>query len=185
VTLHALGEALKEGQAGRRRVVLIDEIDKAPRDFPNDLLNELDQWGFTVRESGARYEAVVWPIVVITSNSERQLPDAFLRRCVFCYIPFPDASQLAPILAERVGNPDLSQHLCDMAVQAFLKVRQVPDLDKPPATAELLGWVRVLIREGVDLERLASSAHIAEFPALGVLLKTQLDYERVARSKLP
>ena len=184
VSLQALGEAIKEGSAGRRRVVLIDEIDKAPRDFPNDLLDEIDQWEFTVRETSERYAATTHPVVVITSNSERQLPDAFLRRCVFCFIPFPDEKQLRRILTERLTGQGVSERLGELAVKAFLRVRQLPELDKPPATAELLGWVRVLLKEGVDLERLASSMHIAEFPALGALLKTQLDYERVKGARL-
>lgn len=181
VTLQALGTAIKEGMSGRRRVVLIDEIDKAPRDFPNDLLDEIDQWKFTVRETGEQFESKVQPILVITSNSERQLPDAFLRRCVFCYIPFPDRKQLNMILAERLAGQGASERLVDLAIQAFLRIRELPELDKPPATAELIGWVRVLLREKADFAKLATSTPLSEFPSLGALLKTQLDYERVQK----
>ena len=181
VTLQALGQGIKDGQEGRRRVVLIDEIDKAPRDFPNDLLNELDQAEFTITETGAHYRATMRPFLVITSNSERQLPDAFLRRCVFCFMRFPSAEHLSQILFERLSSLNVSSHLCDLAVSAFLKIRRLPDLDKLPATAELIGWMRVLLREQVDVGRLATEIPISDFPALGMLLKTQLDYERVAQ----
>lgn len=179
VELNALGAAIEEGMKGRRRVVLIDEIDKAPRDFPNDLLDEIDQWQFTVRETGKHYEAKVQPIVIITSNSERQLPDAFLRRCVFCYIPFPSTALLKDILKQRLPGQGLSEQLVDLAIRAFLRMRELPDLDKPPATAELLAWIRVLMKEKCDLQELATTKSLADYPALGALLKTQADYGRV------
>lgn len=183
VEFQALGQAIREAEAGRQRVILIDEIDKAPRDFPNDLLDEIDQWDFPVRETGARHRAsTVRPVLIITSNSERQLPDAFLRRCVFCYIPFPKPAELAKILQERLSDSKLGEQLAETAVQAFLRIRQLPELEKPPSTAELLSWVRVLLRERVNLQALASQVPIAEFPALGALLKTQSDYERVVPS---
>jgi MoxR-like ATPase len=146
----------------RRTVVLIDEIDKAPRDFPNDLLNEIEAMSFTVKEvkdidgtkqdltinADARYR----PVVIITSNSERDLPDAFLRRCVFYHIPTPDEEQLRAIVAGRLRpGPEFTQQMRDRAVKHFLELCALPGLEKPPATAELLVWMRVLELENLDV----------------------------------
>lgn len=201
--LVGLGEALADP---RRRVVLVDEIDKAPRDLPNDLLRELDQGRFTIkeipvgagehasgllREMGRAKEDPSRPVVVITSNVERQLPDAFLRRCVFCHLPFPDRKSLAAILRARVkdGEPPLLDRLVDV----FVTLRQVP-LTKKPGTAELIDWVSsamALFDPGAldeVLERFMSTntaradkARLGwrDLPALSCLIKLREDLERL------
>jgi len=155
VEWRALGTAIRSPQ---RRVVLIDEIDKAPRDFP---------------ELGQTFEATHRPVVIITSNSERQLPAAFLRRCVYHRIEFPSASILHDILRERLG--DLPERLVDIAMHRFFEIRGFKDdLDKPPATGELIVWVKVLKRAGVDPEAL-ERAKLAELPHGGTLIKSEHD----------
>jgi len=171
VRWNALGEAIRSPV---RRVVLIDEIDKAPRDFPNDLLDEIDQMAFEVPTLGVKFTATERPVVIITSNSERQLPDPFLRRCVFHRIEFPRADRLAEILRERLGDANLPQRLIDVAIRRFEEVRSLPALEKKPATSELIAWVRVLQATGVntdDLDRIAVSA----LPATSLLAKTEQD----------
>ena len=178
VRWNALGEAIR---APSRRVVLIDEIDKAPRDFPNDLLDEIDRMEFHVPELSLRYKATERPVVIITSNSERQLPDPFLRRCVFHRIEFPTKDRLQQILAQRLGHLRLSERLVDVAVRRFEEIRALPGLEKKPATAELLAWTKVLSVNGVDagnLERLS----LLELPAKSALLKTDADARRLARA---
>lgn len=174
----ALGEAIRSPM---RRVVLIDEIDKAPRDFPNDLLDEIDRMAFTVPELGLTYQAEVRPIVIITSNSERQLPDPFLRRCVYHNIEFPSGERLATILQERLGHLQLSEHLVSVAVQRFEELRMVPQLQKDPGLGELLAWVRVLVRAGIAPEQLRQ-AQLAALPFQGALIKNHDDLRTVARS---
>ena len=171
VRWNALGEAIR---SPTRRLVLIDEIDKAPRDFPNDLLDEIDQMAFKVPALGVEFKATERPVVIITSNSERQLPDPFLRRCVFHRIEFPSAAQLQQILRERLGHLNLSQALVDAAVKRFGEIRELPGLEKRPATGELLAWVRALAATGVDAADLERRI-LADLPAGGALLKTEAD----------
>jgi MoxR-like ATPase len=167
---NALGEAIR---SPTRRLVLIDEVDKAPRDFPNDLLNEIDQMEFRVPALDLVFKATERPVVIITSNSERQLPDPFLRRCVFHRIEFPDADRLKQILQQRLGHLNISQSLLDAAVRRFNQIRDLPGLEKRPATGELLAWVRALVSAGVDAQALERS--IGETPATAALLKTEPD----------
>jgi MoxR-like ATPase len=173
----ALGEAIK---SPAQRVVLIDEIDKAPRDFPNDLLNELDKMEFSVPELERTYVATTRPVVLITSNSERQLPDAFLRRCVFHRIDFPGREMLQNILRERLGHLNLSQALVDVVTRRFEEVRATPGVEKKPSTAELIAWVRVLAAAGVDPAAL-SAMPLADLPFTGVLLKSDQDGAALTR----
>lgn len=146
-----LPERLK-GRGPTRSVVLIDEIDKAPRDVPNDMLNELEDMEFTVAETGESFRADpdLRPVVIITSNSEKALPDAFLRRCIFYHIPFPDADRLARIARSRLNlDGDFNNGTLDSAIEHFQEIRGL-NLRKPPATAELLEWINVLQHHGID-----------------------------------
>jgi MoxR-like ATPase len=172
VKFRALGEAIEKQQ---RCVVLIDEIDKAPRDLPNDLLDIIESKRFTVDEMNKEHTTKEPPIVVITSNNERQLPEPFLRRCVFHHIKFPDKQQLARILQTHFGDR-LSAGLAEVAIARFedLRARQ---LEKPPATSELIKWCWVLVRAGVPEAKL--KVPLAELPHLGALLKTQQDHASI------
>ncbi|HEY0991662.1 MAG TPA: MoxR family ATPase [Kofleriaceae bacterium] len=163
----ALGEAIRSPTTV---VVLIDEIDKAPRDFPNDLLNELDRMRFEVPEvePALQFRASVKHFVLITSNSERRLPLPFLRRCVYAHVEFPDPDTLARIVELHCGAP--ARSFAAAAVRRFLELRAVPGLVKTPATGELIAWVRVLQRLGIDETRLAELP-IGELPALETLVK--------------
>ncbi len=174
---NALGEAIR---AKTRRLVLIDEIDKAPRDFPNDLLDEIDQMEFRVPELQMKYRAEHRPVVIITSNSERQLPDPFLRRCVFHRIEFPNADRLESILEQRLGHLGLSDRLGTVAVRRFEEVRAIPGLDKKPATGELIAWVRVLRSLNVNVDVIERSS-LKDLPSPGALVKTEQD-SRLLRS---
>jgi len=173
---NALGEAI---QAPARRVVLIDEIDKAPRDFPNDLLDEIDRMEFHVPELGLRYKAAERPVVIITSNSERQLPDPFLRRCVFHRIEFPEKSRLQQILVQRLGHLKLPERLIESAIRRFEEIRAVPGLEKKPATAELIAWTKVLSANGIDASQLERFS-LTDLPAKSALLKTDADSRRLS-----
>ncbi len=173
-----LAEAIR---SETQRVVLIDEIDKAPRDFPNDLLDVLDRMVLHVPELDLREEAKHRPIVVITSNRESQLPDPFLRRCVFHYIAFPSPERLGEILAQRLRGLELGDALRDRMVERFLELREIDGLEKKPATGELLMWARVLIGAGVSLETLQQE--LAQLPHLGALLKSHEDVLRVRRTR--
>jgi MoxR-like ATPase len=167
---------IKLGPLGRafastsRVVLLIDEVDKADIEFPNDLLHELDRMQFVVNETGDEVKAKERPVVIISSNNEKELPDAFLRRCVFHFIDFPDAELMKKIV--RVHHPTLEQELIDQAVVAFYELRELPRLRKRPSTSELVDWIAVLKRSGVGRERL-----VKELPLLGVLLKKEQDQE--------
>ena len=172
---NALGEAIL---SPTRRVVLIDEIDKAPRDFPNDLLDEIDRMEFYVPELGLRYKAAERPVVIITSNSERQLPDPFLRRCVFHRIEFPDKARLQQILVQRLGHLELPERLIESAIRRFDEIRALPGLEKKPATAELIAWTKVLSANGVDASQL-ERFNLTELPAKSALLKTDADARRL------
>lgn len=173
VAYQALGQAIR-GDA--RRVVLIDEIDKAPRDFPNDLLHELDRMSFSVPELklDRPFTATVRPIVVITSNSERQLPQPFLRRCVFHHIEFPDRDRLCNIVQQRLGPLGLDLGLVTAAVDRFVAIRELPRLSKPPATSELLAWVQALATRGATARDLSAAA-LRSLPLWQTLIKSQED----------
>lgn len=176
ITYRPLGEAIRSSE---QRLVLIDEIDKAPRDFPNDLLDEIDRMLFTVPETGERFEATHRPVVVITSNSERQLPDPFLRRCVFHEIQFPSPARLQEILEERLGYLNLSNALAQAATKRFLQLRDLASLEKQPATGELIVWVKVLREAGVDPDALGR-APLSELPFPGAVVKTRHDRQVLA-----
>ena len=162
-------------------VVLIDEIDKADIEFPNDLLRELDRMEFYVYETQQTIEARYRPLVVITSNNEKELPDAFLRRCFFHYIRFPDRDTMERIVA--VHFPDLKKALLAEALEVFFNLREVPGLKKKPSTSELLDWLKILLAEDIPPEALKSSDRKAFIPPLhGALLKNEQDvhlFERV------
>jgi MoxR-like ATPase len=165
IRLGPLGEAFA---AKERRVLLIDEIDKADLEFPNDLLHELDRMRFRITETGDEVVARERPVVVITSNAEKELPDAFLRRCVFHYIEFPERDLMARIV--RVHHPDLGDKLLDEALRAFYALRDVQGLRKRPSTSELIDWIAVLRRAGI------ASVELEEgMPFLGALLKREQD----------
>ncbi len=172
IKMGKLGEAFT---SEARVVLLIDEIDKADLEFPNDLLWELDQMEFTIPETHATVKAVQRPIVLITSNAEKELPDAFLRRCVFHYIEFPDEAMMERIV--RVHVPQLDKRLLDLAMQAFYWLREVPGLQKKPSTSELIDWVQALARGGVDHKEIA-----ARLPFMGVLLKKDHDVDVAQRA---
>ncbi|MBN8738850.1 MAG: AAA family ATPase [Lysobacterales bacterium 69-70] len=166
----------------RRAVVLIDEIDKADIEFPNDLLRELDRMDFHVYETGETVRAKQRPIVMITSNNEKELPDAFLRRCFFHYIRFPDADTLAAIV--EVHFPGLKRELLHEALTAFLALRETPGLKKKPTTSELLDWLKLLLAEDLAVDTLRErNAKKAIPPLYGALLKNEADvqlFERIA-----
>lgn len=142
------------GKGPTHSVVLIDEIDKAPRDVPNDMLNELEEMAFTVKETGRSFAAgdTYRPVVIITSNSEKNLPDAFLRRCVFYHIAFPDRDRLREIVRRRLPhNGAFSEEMLEHAIEHFQELRQL-NLRKLPATAELLAWLSILQQRGIDVK---------------------------------
>jgi len=175
VEYEALGRAIVEGKP---RVVMIDEIDKAPRDFPNDLLNEFDRMCFTVWELPKEQRekaSEVRPIIIITSNSERQLPLPFLRRCVFHRIDFPDEGGLRRIVEERLGDVDLDGGLVTAAVERFREVREVKGIYKRPATGELLAWTFALHAQGKTGQEVRD-AQLSRLPLWQVLLKDWDDY---------
>src|SRR6187401_1852679 len=155
-------------------VLLIDEIDKADIEFPNDLLQELDRMSFDVYETGERIEAKERPIVVITSNNEKELPDAFLRRCFFHYIKFPDRETMQAII--DVHFPGIQKILVSKAMDIFYQVRNLPGLKKKPSTSELLDWLKLLVAEDIPLEVLQSKEDkVAVPPLVGALLKNEQD----------
>ena len=171
IKLGKLGIAFtKEKQA----VLLIDEIDKADLEFPNDLLWELDQMEFYIPETGETIKAKQRPIVIITSNAEKELPDAFLRRCIFHYIAFPDQEMMARIV--RAHYPDLEQNLLDACLNAFYRLRSLAGITKKPATSELLDWIQALIIGGVSEDELKE-----KLPFIGVLLKKTEDLTLAAK----
>jgi MoxR-like ATPase len=168
--------------AERRPVLLIDEIDKADIEFPNDLLQELDRMEFHVYETGATVTAHQRPVVVITSNNEKELPDAFLRRCFFHYIRFPDADTMRAIV--EVHFPGIKQRLVAEALKLFYEIREVPGLKKKPSTSELLDWLKLLMVEDIGPETLRERDPKKLIPPLhGALLKNEQDvhlFERLA-----
>ena len=165
-----------------RPVLLIDEIDKADIEFPNDLLQELDRMEFFVYETGETVKAVQRPIVIITSNNEKELPDAFLRRCFFHYIKFPDADTMRAIV--EVHFPGLKARLAAEALKIFYDIREVPGLKKKPSTSELLDWIKLLLNEDISPDVLRESDPRKLIPPLhGALLKNEQDvhlFERLA-----
>jgi MoxR-like ATPase len=170
IKLGPLGQALK---AERRVVLLIDEIDKADLEFPNDLLHELDRMRFRVQETGDEIVAAERPVVIITSNNEKELPDAFLRRCVFHFIDFPDPSFMRRIVA--VHHPDLTGTLVDQTLKVFFEIRSNTRLRKRPSTSELIDWIAALKRAGI-----ADVKFDAELPFLGALVKKEQDMVALA-----
>jgi len=171
---------IKYGALGRsflaeqRVVLLIDEIDKADMEFPNDLLHELDQMTFDVYETGETHTARHRPIVVITSNNEKELPDAFLRRCVFHYIAFPERDTMESIV--RVHHPEVEDELLAQVLQRFYWLRDLPEVRKRPSTSEVIDWIAALRRAGISAEKIET-----EIPFLGVLMKRESDLEVAER----
>lgn len=170
IKLGKLGEAFV---ADKQPVLLIDEIDKADLEFPNDLLWELDRMEFYIGETKEIVKAVKRPIVIITSNAEKELPDAFLRRCIFHYIAFPEPEKMRDIV--KVHYPDVEDKLLGRAMDAFYQIRSMRDIQKKPSTSELLDWLQALRLSGISLERIEE-----EFPFIGVLLKKNQDIDVVA-----
>ena len=173
VHLGQVGEAF---EAEDRCILLIDEIDKADLEFPNDLLWELDQMEFTIPQTGRTVKAKQRPIIIITSNAEKELPDAFLRRCIFHYIDFPDEELMRRIV--EVHYPNLEQNLLDQAIAAFYWVRSLPSIQKKPSTSELIDWIRALTYSGIPYKRI-----MEEIPFAGVLLKKNEDLDQLEKSK--
>ncbi len=171
IKLGALGQAFA---AQDRHVLLIDEIDKADLEFPNDLLRELDEMRFTIVETGDEIVAGHRPVVMITSNNEKELPDAFLRRCIFYYIEFPDVPLMRRII--DVHHPHLDAKLLDQVLIKFYWLREQTELRKKPSTSELIDWITALLRAGVSHEKL--EAHI---PFVGALLKKEQDVDALNR----
>lgn len=167
INLGKLGEAF---QADQQVVLLIDEIDKADLEFPNDLLWELDQMTFYIPETKETISAKTRPIVIITSNAEKELPDAFLRRCIFHYIEFPDAEAMEKII--RVHHPNVEKRLLEQAMETFYMLRNVPNIQKKPSTSELIDWLQALVVGGISPNKIKQ-----ELPFLGVLLKKNEDLD--------
>ena len=169
-------------ESATRPVLLIDEIDKADIEFPNDLLRELDQMEFYVHETRQTIKATQRPIILITSNNEKELPDAFLRRCFFHYIRFPDAETMTKIV--DVHFPGLKKILINDALSVFFGLREIPGLKKKPSTSELLDWLKLLVAEDIPTDALREASSKKTLPPLyGALLKNEADvhlFERVA-----
>ena len=167
IKLGKLGEAFS---SDKQVVLLIDEIDKADLEFPNDLLWELDKMQFYINETKETITTTHRPIVIITSNAEKELPDAFLRRCIFHYIEFPDKEKMEEII--RVHYGDIDRNLCEKALDAFYEIRKMDELQKKPSTSELLDWIQALMISGVDIDNLSE-----DMPFVGVLLKKNQDID--------
>ena len=186
--VHDIANYIRRGKlweaftAPERPVLLIDEIDKADIEFPNDLLQELDRMEFFVYETGETVKAERRPIVIITSNNEKELPDAFLRRCFFHYIKFPDAETMQAIV--DVHFPGIKKRLVSEALTIFFELRDVPGLKKKPSTSELLDWLKLLLNEDIDVDTLRERDPRKVIPPLhGALLKNEQDvmlFERLA-----
>lgn len=169
IKLGKLGEAFDSEE---QVVLLIDEIDKADLEFPNDLLWELDQMEFYIHETKRTIKAKQRPIVIITSNAEKELPDAFLRRCIFHYIAFPDAALMEEIV--KVHYPEIEENLLQNAMTAFYDIRAMRDIRKKPSTSELIDWVNALQIGGISAERIQT-----ELPFIGVVVKKDEDLQAV------
>lgn len=185
--VHDVKNYIKKGKvweafaADEKVVLLIDEIDKADIEFPNDLLQELDRMEFFVYETGETIRAKHRPIVIITSNNEKELPDAFLRRCFFHYIRFPDAETLQQIV--KVHHPDIKGKLVTEALTQFFEIRETPGLKKKPSTSEVLDWLKLLLVEDLDAKDLKRDGKDALPKLHGALLKNEQDvhmFERLA-----
>jgi MoxR-like ATPase len=184
--VHDIAHYIRKGklweafEAQSRTVLLIDEIDKADIEFPNDLLHELDRMAFDVYETGQTVRAVQRPVILITSNNEKELPDAFLRRCFFHYIAFPDEATLRQIV--QVHFPDIDQRLVHNALQAFFDLREVPGLKKKPSTSELIDWLRLLMADQLSAQALAERDPAKVIPPIaGALLKSEQDVQLLER----
>ncbi len=184
--VHEVGNYIRRGklweafESEQRAVLLIDEIDKADIEFPNDLLHELDRMAFDVYETGQTVRARHRPVILITSNNEKELPDAFLRRCFFHYIAFPDADTLRRIV--DVHFPDIDQQLVGQALRAFFGLREVPGLKKKPTTSELIDWLRLLMADELAARQLAEApAEKALPPLAGALIKNEQDQQLLER----
>jgi MoxR-like ATPase len=175
IKLGNLGQAFASPE---QLVLLIDEVDKADIEFPNDLLNELDEMSFYIPETNETIAAIHRPITVITSNAEKELPDAFLRRCIFHYIEFPDAELMEEII--RVHFPEIQQNLLTEALKAFYALRRIEDFRKKPSTSELIDWIQALIAGGISHELVCT-----EIPFVGALLKKEVDYDYFVNKRLP
>ncbi len=174
------GKLWEAFESPRRAVLLIDEIDKADIEFPNDLLHELDRMAFDVHETGQTVRAAQRPVIVITSNNEKELPDAFLRRCFFHYIAFPDEATLQRIV--DVHFPEIDRSLVANALAAFFGLREVPGLKKKPSTSELIDWLRLLMADELAARELAGAAPAKMLPPLaGALLKNEQDLHLLER----
>jgi MoxR-like ATPase len=169
----AMGRSFLSSQ---KSILLIDEIDKADMEFPNDLLHELDRMRFEVLETSAQIEAKERPIVIITSNNEKELPDAFLRRCVFHWIEFPNKDFMAEIV--KVHHPEIEQDLLQQCLKRFYWIRDLPELRKRPSTSELVDWIGALRHNGVSAKEIENN-----LPFLGVLLKHENDFSSVRSPK--
>ncbi len=167
IKLGKLGQAFASPE---QLVLLIDEVDKADIEFPNDLLNELDEMSFYIPETNETITAIHRPITVITSNAEKELPDPFLRRCIFHYIEFPDPELMEEIV--RVHFPDIKDKLLQEAKRAFYALREIDELRKKPSTSELIDWIRALLAGGVPDEKISK-----EIPFVSTLLKKEQDYD--------
>ena len=173
IKLGKLGEAFS---ADEQVILLIDEIDKVDLEFPNDLLWELDKMEFYIPETKETIAAKQRPIVIITSNAEKELPDAFLRRCIFHYIAFPSQDMMADIVHAHYNN--IEDHLLEMAMKAFYQIRDLPTVAKKPSTSELLDWLQALRLGGVDPDKIEN-----ELPYAGILLKKNEDLTAVKNAK--
>ncbi len=169
IKLGPLGKALA---SPKRVTLLIDEVDKADIEFPNDLLTELDAMKFYIDETGEEIVAKERPLVIITSNNEKELPDAFLRRCIFHYIDFPDGDLMRKIV--RVHHPDISDKVLEQCLNVFFKLRDLPRIRKRPSTSELIDWICALQKAGVDLGKVSGT-----IPFLGTLLKNEQDLQLI------
>lgn len=184
--VHDIGNYIKKGmlwqafEADKQVVLLIDEIDKADIEFPNDLLVELDKMEFSVYETGEEIVARHRPVIIITSNNEKELPDAFLRRCFFHYIQFPDAETMQQIV--QVHYPNLEKQLVQEALEVFFQVRNVNGLKKKPSTSELIDWLKLLMADKLSAEILHSRDSSKAIPPLhGALLKNEQDVHMLER----
>ena len=173
IKLGKLGEAFDSEE---QVILLIDEIDKADLEFPNDLLWELDKMEFYIHETKRTVKAKQRPIVIITSNAEKELPDAFLRRCIFHYIDFPDEALMEEIV--RTHYPNVEENLLKNAMEVFYQIRSLRDIRKKPSTSELIDWINALQIGGISADRIR-----AELPFVGVIVKKDEDLE-IVRQKL-
>ena len=181
-----VGNYIKKGKlweafaAEKRVVLLIDEIDKADIEFPNDLLQELDRMEFYVYETGETIKAVNRPVIIITSNNEKELPDAFLRRCFFHFISFPDRQTMKSIV--DVHYPDIQKTLVDQALEIFFELRELPGLKKRPSTSELIDWLKLLMSDDIPDDILTQRDQSTAIPPLyGALLKNEQDVQMLER----